>query len=188
MQGDCWATLQLARVSVAEENLEPLEEPLRSTYEGAAAACLAAFHGRRDLWRIAETRLDRVNPSSLDCWDRSVYLILDALVGAHRADPEATFAKAKGGASHCPELEPSIFPEHGPRSGGYQVEIRGRNLPMTLEFLWNYDRTVTATRAGPGQPMMLTVPAARSDDSDVTLKIAAAPRIAPIYTGFTYDD
>ncbi|MFF5296168.1 hypothetical protein [Paractinoplanes globisporus] len=183
MQGDCWATLELARVARAAEGVEPLEEPLRSTYEGAAAACLAAFHGRADLWGLAGRRHDRVTVSGLDCWDRSVYAILHQLVTAHRADPDATFAVAKGTASACPQLAEWTFPRQGPRTGGYSIEIRGRNLPMTLELLWNYDRVVTAKRAGPGRPMKVVVPAARSDDHDVTIKIANAPRdrgVAPV--------
>ncbi|WP_433359538.1 hypothetical protein ACQPZX_25140 [Actinoplanes sp. CA-142083] len=175
-------------MSQAVDGAEPMQEPLRSTYEGAALACLAALHGRADLWELAEKRHDRVTPSALDCWDRSVYTILHELVDVHRENPDAIFALATGTASACPELEPFVFPGHGPLAGGYTVEIRGRNLPMELELLWNFDRTVTATRKDTDSPMLLVVPAARPDDKDVLIKISGAPRIEAIYTGFTYDD
>jgi len=188
MQGDCWATLELARTTgKGDKLLKPLEEPVRSAYEGAAAACLAALHGRRDLWRTAQTRLARVDPSGLDCWDRSVYLILKALVDAYRADPEARFGRAQGGVSECPHLE-SLTPDHGSREGGYTVEVHGLNLPTTLELIWDYGDTVTAHRERDGGPLMLTIPPAGDGDSDVTIKIAEAPRIEGVYAGFTYDE
>jgi hypothetical protein len=81
MQGKCKTTLMIARTTKGEgEMIEPLEEPLRSVYEGAGAACLAALHGETELWKVAIENESRVDPSDLDCWDRSVFRILAVLV------------------------------------------------------------------------------------------------------------
>jgi hypothetical protein len=64
MQKDCRDTLSLARDRDSETS-EPLDEPLRSVYEGAAAACLAAFEGESELWQTARERHAGVDASGL---------------------------------------------------------------------------------------------------------------------------
>jgi hypothetical protein len=183
MQRDCWATLSLARHDQRDETVDSLDEPLRSLYEGTAAACLAAFHGQADMWTTAQADRRRLTASQFSCWDRSVFNVLDALIDAHRADSSATFTRGKGGVSQCPELT-EVVPDHGSRVGGYEVEIRGRNLPSTLGLRWG-DHLVTAHRSG--EVLIAVVPSAAPDDSDLVLvAINGAYRIEFTALSFTY--
>jgi hypothetical protein len=187
MKGDCATALALARVSRPDETGPPLQEPYRSLFEGAAAACLAAFHGRADLWPTAMSRLASIKPSRFACWDREVYTILAALVRAHRDNPDAKLVRGQGRAG-CPEIE-ALIPDHGPRAGGYPVQVTGRNLPPTLDLAW-YDQTVTARRVrGSGGRMTLVVPAARSGQvSNFIVSIVGAYRIEGVMVNFRFDD
>src|SRR6266540_5360891 len=71
--------------------LAALSEPLRSLYEGANAACLAAFHDKPKLWPLAERRIGEVSryANSLPCTHRAVLLAAQQLVRIHRGNPEA---------------------------------------------------------------------------------------------------
>jgi hypothetical protein len=188
MQRDSTTTLAYARETTTHDGLAPLPEPDRSLYEGAAAACLAAFEGRTDLWNTSTSMLPTMDPASLDCWTRGIYAIWATLVEAHRVDQRVTFSRgSEPAATTCPELT-GLVPDHGPRAGGYRVIVTGRNLPPALDLRWlGADVVVTATR-GPDGVMTVVVPPA-GPVLDVGVKISSAPRIeAPIYTNFRYDD
>jgi hypothetical protein len=94
-RGDCDVTLSLT-------GLTPLTEEERALYEGAAAACLAAFHGRSDLWPVAEARFDQVRGTSFVCQNFAVLRILREMVEAHRADSTAAFGRGRGRGVSCP--------------------------------------------------------------------------------------
>ena len=106
-------------------------EPTKSLYEGAASACLAAFHNRPDLWVRAEIALTALQSqtSNLDCPDMRVYQFLQSIVVAHRQDPDARFVKSKTeNGENCPHLY-DLDPKSGPPRGGYEVRLVGVNLP-----------------------------------------------------------
>jgi hypothetical protein len=108
------------------------------------------------------------------------------LVNAHRADGKARFTRSSQHAAECPELERSE-PDHGPASGGYKIELHGRNFPPVLELWWNYDETITAKWTGPGT-VELIVPKAGDDEEHVYIMVSGAPRIVPAYASFDYDE
>ena len=82
------AVALLARGSCAEARkvARDAEQPLPAFYDGAAAACLAAFDGRDDLWAYAEEVASRALPLR-DCLDRAVFALLSRLVDIHRKEP-----------------------------------------------------------------------------------------------------
>lgn len=132
-------------------------------------------------------RLAAVDPTRFACWDREVHDALRALVEQHRADPSATFVRRKG-QSLCPELI-ALVPDHGPRAGGYLAEVRGRNLPRTLELGWSGGATVVTARRGASGALLVTVPAARAGDSALVLaRIAGAYRTPQVVVDFRYSD
>jgi len=186
MKGDCATTLSIARATGSDE---AMEEPYKSLYEGAAAACLAAFHGRSGLWRTAVERFEAVGPASLSCWDHEVYRILKAIVEAHRANPAGKLEKRQGSPhTDCPELT-ALVPDHGPRDGGYTVEVTGRNLPATLDLYWFGPDQITTGRIESDGRMMVVVPAAApGQPADMSVKIANAYRMATVYADFRYDN
>jgi hypothetical protein len=188
MQGDCASTLELAQGVGGMEGDERMEEPFRSVYEGAAAACLAAFHGRPALWKTAEARLASAHTGELSCWHLEVHAMLAELVRAHRDDPDAAFVSGKAaGSSSCPELT-GLHPDHGPRAGGYTVEVTGRNLPATLGLYWFEHELVITAEKGDDGVMRVEVPKAiGKQNADETIKIDEAPRIDMVYASFTYD-
>lgn len=114
-----------------------LPEPTRSLYEGAASACLAAFHHQPDRWPRAYEALAVVRPHlpRLDCLDRAVYQLLDSMTELHRQYPDAVLTKdsdeQQGGKLSCPRIV-RLVPDHGPRQGGYPVRVVGVNLPPTV--------------------------------------------------------
>jgi hypothetical protein len=99
--GDCQRMFDEVRQADSDGRLLP--EPTRSLYEGAAAACLAALHGRSDLWPIAGSQFDRVRGTEMTCLDRTVLRILREIVTAHRADPTVQFIRGQARAVNCPE-------------------------------------------------------------------------------------
>jgi hypothetical protein len=189
MQGDCEETLAIARSPGGGELGEPVKEPYRSLYEGVAAACLAAFHGRQGLWRTAQARLASTRTGGLDCWELEVYAIFKELVRAHQANSGAVFVRGKKSrSSKCPQLT-GLDPEHGSPAGGYPIVVEGRNLPPTLTLRWSADvDSVLTARKGADGVMRLEVPPAESgQDALVVINIPNAPRIDAVYVNFTYD-
>ncbi|MFE2757517.1 hypothetical protein ACFXGA_36510 [Actinosynnema sp. NPDC059335] len=115
-------------------------EPVSSVFAGAAAACLAAFHGRADLWPTAYARLDAVSGATgqFECYVRDLYRMLLDVVTAHRQDPGAVFGRqrpATGTASTSCPVVLAVEPHHGPASGR-EVRLVGRNLgPVVKVYL-----------------------------------------------------
>lgn len=129
IDGDCRGALRIVERG-------ELGGPGRSVYEGAAAACLAAFEGRPELWPRAEAAAARVTgqASDLACETRAIHRLLSRLLAIHRADPDARLARGPVGVRgtlSCPRFT-SITPDHGPAEGGYQVRITGEHLPGTV--------------------------------------------------------
>ncbi|MBO0881304.1 MAG: hypothetical protein J2P17_13330 [Mycobacterium sp.] len=172
-----------------------LFQPSRSLYEGAASACLAAFHGRADLWPGTERAFGAVSTqtSQLDCIDVVVYGVLRSLVSAHRQNPATTFVKATGVRAHrpvCPRIS-AVVPDHGPLAGGYPVRIVGEHLPRTA-YIHFGDHILTVTSAD-GRTAVLTVPAGNpKDPGDVNERmmdvwVEGWPFEEINSTGFIYD-
>jgi len=139
-------------------NIGNLTEPYLSVYEGAASACLAAFHNQPHLWQRAQASLTTVGPqtSRLECLEKSVYQLLQSLVEVHRQDPEAQLVKSDtpGNGPNCPRVL-ELIPDHGPRQGGYQIRLLGVNLPQTAGIHFG-DQYLTVTTNG--SEAVVTVP------------------------------
>jgi hypothetical protein len=149
--GDCEDALQSA---------DDLEEPRRTLYRGAAAACLAAFEERPSLWLAGERAVQASRQEPWDCLDRPVLQFLEALVRAHRSQPDAQFqpqATSGKALNRCPVIE-SLDPPQGPVTGGYPVRLRGRNLPDPLVVLFDDARAEVVARNGHREAVVLAPP------------------------------
>jgi hypothetical protein len=139
--------------------------PLPTIYDAAGAACLAAFHGRSDLWPYVESVAAQPT-STRDCLDRAVADLLRRLVDIHREDPNVQLKPqpADDGATfRCPRII-RLIPEHGPPQGGYPLRIVGVHLPpvVVIHFeqhidLEAVDTEITA-RSINGTEAVITVP------------------------------
>ena len=162
MHGDCARTLALAEGRL---EVHQLSGPPRTLYEGAGAACLAAFEHRPRLWPRAEAAMARYARQAgvPGCEDRAVYELLQRLVLAHRADPSARLVKRVAGrrALVCPRFT-SITPSHGPAEGGYTVRLEGEHLPEVVGVHFGDRRMKVPVRAG--RQVVITVPPATELD------------------------
>jgi IPT/TIG domain len=142
-----------------------LPEPSRSLYEGAASACLAAFHDQPDRWPSAHAGLMAVGPqtSRLNCLEKSVHQVLKSLVSIHEQAPDTKFVKddKKGEETDpkCPQIQ-GLHPDHGPWSGGYEIKITGVNLPSTVGIHFGARYLTAVTRNG--TEAVVTVPPAEA--------------------------
>ena len=187
MRRDCAATLDAARDISIEDGVQTLDEPFRSLYEGAAAACLAGLDGRREYWPLAVELFPDVDPAALSCWEREVHAVYEDLIEAHRRNATILLADQTRGSSECPQLL-GLEPDHGPRSGGYPVTVVGRNLPEVLDLFWGDLGVDVQARRGADGTMTVMVPEAEPDVESVLVAIAAAPRLdAPFYAWFHYE-
>jgi hypothetical protein len=187
VKGDCATTFKVASdLTSDEQSGGPMEEPYRSLYLGAAAACLAAFHRSANLWGTAIDAFQAVKSGGLGCWDREVYDLLAGIVHAHQNDPGATFQRGSTTApSPCPELL-SVTPSHGSRDGGYRITMIGNNLPTTLKIEFG-SHSITATLDSSGA-LTVTVPPATPDETTVDIYPRSRPaRGATPSVPFTYD-
>jgi hypothetical protein len=169
-EGDCRHALDLAE---GRGPGEQFSEPARTLYAGAAAACLAAFHGRPELWPRAEAALVWLagRTARLDCLQQAVHRLLERLVAAHRAHPDARLERRTAGprgALACAHFT-RLVPEHGPAAGGFRVRIEGEHLPRKVGLLWGEHHlwavsqdgrsiVVTAPSAAPGEDEAAVVP------------------------------
>jgi hypothetical protein len=162
LDGECEDVLTLSGATTSGDRLA---EPARSLYEGAAAACLAGFAGKRELWPRAEAAYARLGGQidRLSCETRSVYPLLQRMLEAHRADPNVRLSKRSAGRGvlRCPRFT-RITPSHGPAAGGYQVRIEGENLPSVIGVNINFDVRVVAARQD-GQQAVIAMPPAPPD-------------------------
>ena len=152
-KGSCAGALSLA---------ERLPNWSRSLYRGAARACLAAFHGRTQLWDGAGKDRDAFAAAGpLGCPESDVYRLLNDLLEAHRQDPTATIERKVGGrvdASTCPRIV-AVTPNHGPRSGGQRVTVTGVNLPDRV-YIYFGDATLGPVAVHDNRAV-ITVPSMR---------------------------
>ncbi|MCA1673247.1 MAG: hypothetical protein LC799_13960, partial [Actinobacteria bacterium] len=142
--------------------LDNLDEPSRSVYEGAASACLAAFHNRPQLWPRAQAALTTVGSqtSRLDCLDTPVHELLQSLMEMHRQDPDAQFVTNFDSGEEelsCPHVL-ELVPDHGPRQGGYSVRLIGENLPPMTGIHFGKKYLTVSTNGG--REAVITVPPA----------------------------
>jgi hypothetical protein len=158
VDGDCQGVLD--RFAEGHPEALRLGAASEELYRAAASACLAAFHGRPDLWAAAETDTASTPVGDGSCLDRAVGEMLVSLVAAHRDDPAAGFERAGGTGSTppCPTIT-QLSPPRGPP--GTVVRISGDHLDAAqLE--------VHLVVGGPGSVAEL-VP--RRDGSDLLVTI-----------------
>lgn len=184
-----FATLAAGRCDNVLDRTGDLPEPTRSLYEGAASACLAAFHDQPKRWERAYEALAIVQPqtSRLNCLDRAVYQILESMTELHHQYPEARLTKESSEHSTepaCPQIV-KLIPDHGPRQGGYPVRLVGNNLPPTagIHFGDHYF-TVPTER---GREATITVPPADPQDRSVRVWVAGSPFGSDDSPLFKYD-
>jgi hypothetical protein len=123
------------------EGLQPdgdltLENPTSlQLYGGVADACLAAFHGRADLWEQAAATYAAL-PAPTSCMDVAAYRLYGELLRKHAENPGGQFlaqtdpSQAQG--PPCPTLT-ALTPDRGP--SGTIVRASGINLDHIYE-LW----------------------------------------------------
>jgi hypothetical protein len=129
---EAYELLQQNRCSELLEGVDSDRLPLgqsETLYRGAAAACLAAFHGRSDLWLQAIEAAQDGAPVGGGCLDQAVAEMLELLVDEHRKDPSAQFEVTTGGRSTIALRCPSIGElEAKPGEDGTSIRIRGNFL------------------------------------------------------------
>jgi hypothetical protein len=188
LEGDCRGVLRMMETSAGE-----VGEPVKSVYDGAAAACLAAFEGQPELWPRAEAAAARVGgrASRLACEEQTVYRLLGRLLDAHRADPDARLTRGPvgpRGVLTCPRFT-GITPDHGPAQGGYPVRITGEHLPRTVGVNFGPDQHAQA-EVEDGQLTVTVPPAPASSPTDPVVVIwpdGALGWSASAAVEFTYD-
>lgn len=188
--------LQQLRCSKVFDRVRELKKPAVTLYTGAAQACLAAFSGRSNLWARAAAAYDEVSGRSgeLTCMDRAALALLERLVTAHEADPEAVFEKAPGSASKappCPRIT-GLSPDHGKEKT--LVRMTGRNLVGNVvgidvvDSLGNSHSAGPPTEVGDGA-LEFTMPEAPPSDASasVCIVVRAEPDWSADGAMFTYD-
>lgn len=141
---EAYAALQEQKCDVVQQKAgdvsRQIDQASGDLFAGAANACFAALRGRSDLWPQAEAVRDAVSdPAALHCMDMAVFGLLDRLVQAHRADPNAQFEIGTVSGSAMPPPCPRIAqldPDHG--VPGDQVTIVGSNLEKVTLVVLHY--------------------------------------------------
>ena len=190
LDGDCRRVLRMIDTSAWD-----LGGQVRSVYEGAAAACLAAFDAKPKLWPRAQAAAARVagQASRLHCEEQAIYRLLGRLLRAHRDDPDARLTRGPLGARRalaCPRFT-AITPNHGPAEGGYLVRITGDHLPGTVGVNFGTDPDHHMQVAVENGQLTLTMPSTRVTrpiDRTVLIWPDGAPSWFPgAAVDFTYD-
>lgn len=141
---EAYAALQEQKCDVVQQKAGDVSRQIGQAsgdlFAGAASACFAALRGRSELWPQAEAARDAVSdPAALHCMDMAVFGLLDRLVQAHRADPNAEFelgtVSGTAMAPPCPRIT-RLDPDHG--VPGDQVTIVGSNLEKTTLVVLHY--------------------------------------------------
>lgn len=184
---DTYTDLAADRCGQVLRYADELAEPSRSLYEGAATACLAAFHGEPALWSRAQTALADVQPraAELDCLDTPVHLLLQSLVEQHEQFPGARFSRTFDTAhtGPCPRVL-RLIPDHGPREGGYPVRLLGVNLPPTVGVHFgSHDLTVATSD---GREAVVIAPPANPREKSVSVWVDGWPFGAEVTPRFAY--
>jgi hypothetical protein len=186
-QGSCAEARKVARDA---------EQPLPAFYDAAAAACLAAFDGRGELWAYAEEVASRALPLR-DCLDRAVSALLSRLVDIHRKEPTIKLERqpaAPGETLPCPRIL-RLIPEHGPPQGGYELRVVGVHLPPVVVIHFTQyidfeprDIPITVHSVG-GTEAVLTVPRQLVGAERSVAVIPEGWPLGPINTPeFVYDE
>jgi hypothetical protein len=127
------ALLAEDRCDAARQFARDPANQLPAIYDAAGAACLAAFHGRPDLWPYAGTVLARAGRPR-DCIEQAVGRLVRELVEHHHTAPTARFRRNPAkptGTFPCPRIT-RLTPTHGPSAGGYPIRIVGVHLPPVV--------------------------------------------------------
>lgn len=158
-RGDCALARRVA------QDIEGAYPQLPTIYDAAAAACLAAFDGRSDLWPYAVSVAAQPT-STRDCLDRAVADLLRRLVDIHREDPNVQLKPQPaddGETFPCPRII-RLIPEHGPPQGSYPLRIVGVHLPpvVVIHFVQYIELeavdTVITARSIDGTEAVISVP------------------------------
>jgi len=163
--GDCRLVFDTDLDDELKVGVNPALVPaIAAAYHGAAAACLAAFHGQASLWSTAATDLEGasgVPASRLGSYDRAVLTLLRSLVEAHEDGADVTLLRSdgRGGYVPCPRLL-SLSPDHGPAEGGYEVVATGEHLPPTVRIELQGMATVVGRSDASGTRAVFTMPPA----------------------------
>lgn len=117
-----------SRESCGEVLDQTLPEDSQTLYHGAAAACLAALHGRSARWAEAEAAYDALDGQPEGCLNRATYALLESVVTAYRENPTAEFRVAQSSTLElpCPSIENVRVTRD--TEGALQVGIRGDRL------------------------------------------------------------
>jgi hypothetical protein len=106
-------------------------------YHGAAAACLAALHGRSQRWTDAGSALDALDGPPEGCLDRQIYDLLQFAVHAYRANPQARFEIERNSntvAPRCPTIGDVTVTRNS--TGELEVLVRGARLGRVLRIAY----------------------------------------------------
>jgi hypothetical protein len=183
----------LAEGLQADGGLELQDEGAQRLYSGVAEACLAAFHGKSELWGSAAATFAALEPPT-SCMDVAAYRVYEELVRHHQQNPDGKFVALIGSsqakAPPCPEVT-QLVPDHGPR--GTIVQIIGFNLDHMYELRLFYeddDGRLFDRRADyviEGDALVVTV----QDDANIALWACIVPQGAEDWNGsgklFTFE-
>jgi len=149
-----------------------LDEPFRTLYESAAAACVAAFENMPGKWTEAEADFSKVDISNaaFECFDRDTYALLRSLIGFHHQFPGYHIIRGSATSSRtsCP-LITAISPDHGPQQGGQEVQVRGANLPSTVVIDFGGGSVVSAVSVDGVEATLTTPPSDVPGPTDVSV-------------------
>ncbi len=103
------------------------DDATETLYRGLAAACLAAFHGRSDLWSDAEAAYAALDDPPQSCLSQVAYQQLKGAVEKHRENPTARFRPDSSTSFRppCPTIRNVTAAHDG---STLRVRIRGRSL------------------------------------------------------------
>jgi hypothetical protein len=156
--GDCQNVVDLA----LHDNNGVDDDRIRSLYAGLGEACLAVSGAGDSHWSSAATYFSQVGGEGVAasqpvaCLDVAAYRLLDRLLDAHRASPDAVVLGDPMTGTACPFAVTSLEPASGPVEGGTSVTITGQSL-------WDVDKVlfgdVQATVEDPGDGAQLVVTA-----------------------------
>jgi len=136
---DTYQLIQNPTLANCRAALDPVLEvrETRALYHGAAAACLAALHGRAARWEEAQTAFASLPGRPAGCVDQATYDLLESILQSHAADPEARFTldgKPQEGAPdrirlRCLRIESVTVV---PGATGIEITVTGNRLEQAI--------------------------------------------------------
>jgi hypothetical protein len=136
-------TLESCQLGRDEEMLGQIaNEVTRTLYRGATSACLAALYGRVNRWDDVEEAFAALPGRPEACVDQAAYDLLESVVNAHSADPDAVFTREgepPGGAPDrirlpCPRVTLLTVTR---TLVGYDVYVEGSRLDKVVHVAWD---------------------------------------------------